>query len=178
MRRFIISFFSIIILYILQTTVFTTYFSIAGTAPNLILMFSCIVGFMRGRRSGMLTGFFGGILVDIMNGGIVGATPLVYLLSGYINGMFYKEYSKEQLLLPIGLVALCDFSYGLLCYFFGFLFRNRLHMGYYLADIILPETVYTVVVTIFAYILVYYINRKLDFIDRKRQARNVHRNST
>lgn len=178
MRRFIISFFSIILLYVFQTTVFTIYLSIGEITPNLILMFSCIVGFMRGRRSGMLTGFFGGMLVDVMNGGIVGLSPLIYLLAGYFNGLFYKEYSKEQLLLPIGLVALCDFGYGILYYFFHFLFRNRLNFGHYFTKIIIPEVVYTVAITIFAYLLVYFINRKLDYIDRKRSARNVHRNNT
>lgn len=178
MRRFIISFISIIVLYVLQTTVFTTYLSIAGITPNLILMFSCIVGFMRGRRSGMFTGFFGGLLVDLMNGGIVGLTPLMYLFIGYFNGLFYKEYSKEQLLLPIGLVALCDFAYGITFFFFNFLFRNRLNLGYYFVRIIIPEVVYTVIVTIFAYLLVYFINRQLDYIDRKRMARNVHRNNS
>ncbi len=178
MRRFIISFFSIIILYVFQTTVFTIYLSIGGITPNLILMFACIVGFMRGRRSGMLTGFFGGMLVDVMSGGIVGLSPLIYLLAGYFNGLFYKEYSKEQLLLPISLVALCDFGYGILFYFFHFLFRNRLNFGHYFIKIIIPEVVYTVVITIFAYLLVYFINRKLDYIDRKRSARNVHRNNT
>lgn len=141
-------------------------------------MFSCIVGFMRGRRSGMFTGFFGGMLVDIMNGGVVGLSPLIYLLAGYFNGFFYKEYSKEQLLLPISLVALCDFGYGLLYYFFHFLFRNRLNFGFYFTRIIIPEVVYTAMVTIFAYLLVYFINRKLDYIDRKRSVRNVSRNNT
>ena len=178
MRRFIISFISIILLYVLQSTIFTTYFSIAGITPNLILMFSCIVGFMRGRRSGMFIGFFGGMLVDIMNGGIIGLTPLMYLFIGYFNGLFYKEYSKEQLLLPIGLVALSDFAYGFTFYFFNFLFRNRLNLGFYFSRIIIPEIVYTVVVTIFAYILVYLINRQLDYFDRKRTARNVLRDNS
>ena len=177
MRRFIISFISIILLYVFQSTVFASYLSIAGIIPNLILMFSCIVGFMRGRRSGMFTGFFGGMLVDIMNGGIIGLTPLMYLFIGYFNGLFYKEYSKEQLLLPIGLVALSDLAYGFTYYFFNFLFRNRLNFGFYFTRIIIPEVVYTVVVTIFAYILVYLINRQLDYFDRKRTARNVRNNS-
>ena len=54
MRRFIISFVSIIILYVLQCTVFKGALLVAGVAPNLMLMFTCIVGFMRGRKSGML----------------------------------------------------------------------------------------------------------------------------
>lgn len=57
MRRFIISFVSIIILYVLQCTVFKGALLVAGVAPNLMLMFTCIVGFMRGRKSGMITGF-------------------------------------------------------------------------------------------------------------------------
>ena len=101
MRRFIISFVSIIILYVLQCTVFKGALLVAGVAPNLMLMFTCIVGFMRGRKSGMITGFAGGMLIDIMSGGMIGFTPLLYLLAGYYNGMFYKEYTKEQMLLPI-----------------------------------------------------------------------------
>ena len=82
------------------------------------------------------------------------------------------------MLLPIGLIALCDFAYGILFYVFNFLLRNRLDIGFYFTKIIMPEIVYTVVVTIFAYIVVYNINRKLDYIDRKRSARNVSRNNT
>ena len=175
MRRFIISFVSIILLYVLQCTVFKGALLIGGVAPNLLLMFTCIVGFMRGRRSGMFTGFFSGMLIDIMSGGMIGFTPLLFLLAGYFNGMFYKEYTKEQLLLPISLVAMCDFLYGFIYYFVTYLMRNRLNLGYYLSAVILPEMVYTVAVTIFAYIFVYYINRKLDLIDRKRKAKNVKR---
>lgn len=171
MRRFIISFVSIIILYVLQCTVFKGALLVAGVAPNLMLMFTCIVGFMRGRKSGMITGFAGGMLIDIMSGGMIGFTPLLYLLAGYYNGMFYKEYTKEQMLLPISLVAMCDFSYGLIYYFVTYLMRNRLNLGYYISTVIMPETIYTVVVTIFAYIFVYYINRKLDSIDKKRKAK-------
>ena len=89
--------------------------------------------------------------------------------------MFCKEYTKEQMLLPISLVAMCDFSYGLIYYFVTYLMRNRLNLGYYISTVIMPETIYTVVVTIFAYIFVYYINRKLDSIDKKRKAKNVKR---
>lgn len=175
MRRFIISFVSIILLYVLQCTVFKGFLEFGGVAPNLILMFTCIVGFMRGSTSGMLTGFFGGMLVDIMSGGMIGFTPLLYIFAGYFNGMFYKEYTKEHLLLPISLVAMCEFTYGMIYYLVTYVMRNRLNMAYYLSRIIMPELVYTILVTIFAYILVYYINRKLDLLGKKKVAKNVRR---
>ena len=172
MRRFVISFISIIILYVLQCTLFKTMFSIGGIAPNLILMFTCIVGYMRGRTSGMFTGFFGGLVIDIMRGKIIGFTALLFLFAGFINGVFHKEYVKEQLIFPISLVAGCDFMFGIASYFTGFLVRNRLSFGFYLGRIIMPEIVYTCVITIFAYIFVYYINRKLIILEKKRQARD------
>ena len=100
MRRFIISFISIIILYALQCTLFASALSVAGITPNLILMFTCIVGYMRGRASGIFTGFFSGLLVDIMAGKIIGFTALLYMLAGFLNGIFHKEYVKEQLIFP------------------------------------------------------------------------------
>lgn len=121
----------------------------------------------------MITGFFGGLLIDVMNGGVIGFTALLYLYAGFLNGVFHKEYNKEQLLLPIGLVAFCDVSYGFLFYVIRFLLRNRLNFGYYMTHTILPEMVYTVLITIFTYVIVYYINRKLDFygkVKKKRQA--------
>lgn len=154
---------------------FKTALLIGGVGPNLILMFVCVVGFMRGQTSGVIVGFFGGMLIDIMSGGLIGFTPLLYMLAGYFNGMFYQEYSKEQMLLPISLVAMCDFSYGLIYYVITFLLRNRLSLGYYVSTVIIPELIYTVALTIFAYIFVYFVNRQLDLIDRKRKVKNVKR---
>ena len=173
MRRAIISFISIIILYVLQCTVFATYWRLGGVSPSLVLMFACIVGFMRGRTSGLFVGFFGGLLVDIMRGEIIGFTALMYMFAGFFNGLFHKEYAKDQLLLPITLIAGCDFLYGITTYVTGFFVRNRLHFVFYLRKIIIPEIIYTLIVTIFAYILVYYINKKLDQLGKKREVKNV-----
>lgn len=47
-----------------------------------------------------------------------------------------------------------ELAYNLYLYVFGFLFRGRLGFGYYLINIILPETVFTVVTTLAVYRLV------------------------
>lgn len=97
MRRFIISFISIIILYALQCTLFASALSVAGITPNLILMFTCIVGYMRGRASGIFTGFFSGLLVDIMAGKIIGFTALLYMLAGFLMVFSIRNMLRNSL---------------------------------------------------------------------------------
>ena len=55
-----------------------------------------------------------------------------------------------------------DLFYGLISYVLLFLMRARFNFGYYFRHIILPEIVYTIVVTIFLYPLILWINRKLE----------------
>ena len=59
------------------------------------------------------------------------------------------------------LVAASDLIYSLLMYVLQFLLRVRLRFFDYLAHIILPEMVYTVVISIVFYRLLFIMNRKL-----------------
>ena len=58
---------------------------------------------MRGRKTGMFVGLFSGILMDTFFGfgGLLGLYALIYMLIGYINGLFkrlfYDEDSKPPL---------------------------------------------------------------------------------
>lgn len=175
MRRVIICAAALLVFTIMQTTIFANALAIGGISPNLVLMFTCIAGFMRGKKTGMFTGFFGGILVDIMTSGAIGMTSLIYVYAGYMNGVFFKEYDKELIVFPMILVGICDFAYGILVFMTKFLVRARLDLWFYLKRIIIPEVIYTVALTIVAYELTYYLVRKLDSIDKKRSKRNVSR---
>jgi rod shape-determining protein MreD len=48
-----------------------------------------------------------------------------------------------------------------------FLLRSRLDFGYYFIHIILPEVIYTVVVTIIFYRIIRAINRKLESREKR-----------
>lgn len=167
MKKFLFCFFSIIITYIMQVSVFT-YFEIAGVRPNLLLMITCIIGFTMGSRYGLLTGFFSGLLIDLMAGGKVGFTALVYMYAGNVNGFFYKDYVKEEIMLPMALVAASTFVYEFLYYIFYFLLQNKLRLSYYLVRIILPEVIYTVVITLIVYVFIYFIIRKVEQSKKRR----------
>lgn len=166
-KRALYCVFSIIITYVLQVSAFS-YLEIAGIKPNLLMMITCITGFTMGSRMGLIEGFFAGLLLDLMAGGRVGFTALVYMYAGALNGFFYKDYVKEELFLPMALVAVSTFAYEFLYYVFYFLLQNRLRLSYYLTRIIIPEVIYTVLMTLLAYVFIYFITRKVEQSKKRR----------
>ena len=87
---------------------------------------------------------------------------------GYISGLFQKTFYPEDIKQPLILVGGCDVAANLVIYFVLFLTRNRYDFGYYLINLIIPELVYTVVITIFLYFLLLKINQKLEAYEKRR----------
>ncbi len=54
----------VIVCLFLQCTVFQA-LAMAGISPNLLLIVTSSLGFMRGEKDGMAVGFFSGLLMDI-----------------------------------------------------------------------------------------------------------------
>ncbi len=160
MKRVIVYFAEIIICFVLQSAMFH-YVRLAGIMPNLLLILVVSTAYMRGRNTGMLIGFFSGILVDLVFGQVVGLYALLYLLIGYCIGYLNRFYSNDDFTLPIIFVAICDFFYGFFYYVFEFLLRSRLNFLYYFSRFILPEVIYTVAVSVFLYKLLHMINNRL-----------------
>lgn len=158
----------IVAAYLLQCTVFPA-LEIAGIKPNLMLIVTSSIGFMRGTREGMFTGFAAGILTDIQFGDMIGFYAIIYLLAGYINGMFHQTYYDEDIKLPLFLIAVSEFLYGVVIYFLMFLLRSDFDFLYYLNRIIVPEMIYTIVITLGFYPLILFINHKLE-AEEKRSA--------
>ena len=121
---------------------------------------------MNGELCGLTTGFFCGLLVDIFGGDVIGFYALVYMITGYINGMFQRIFYPEDIKLPLILILGSDAGYGLLCYLLLFLLRSRLDIGFYLLRVVVPEAVYTIVVAIAVYPLLLLIHKKLETVQK------------
>ena len=160
MRRCITIGIIILVSFLLQSTVFH-YLALAGVVPNLLLIITMSFGLMRGRREGMLVGFFSGILIDIFFGGVMGPYAFIYMTMGYANGFFHQIYYVEDVLLPMIMITVNDFIYNIVIYIFYFLLQNKLNFGHYLIDVILPEMLYTIIITLFLYKVLVRINLKL-----------------
>ncbi len=166
MRRKITVFLIIAICFLLQSTLFQIW-SFASISPNLLIVVTSSFGFMRGRREGMWIGFFCGLLLDIFFGEAIGLYALIYMYIGYLNGMFRKRFFPEEIKLPLILISASDLAYNLLCYLLFFFLRRRFQFGYYFLHIILPELVYTILVTVFLYYIILKVNQKLEVIERR-----------
>ena len=128
---------------------------------------------MGGRKSGLLTGFFSGLLLDIFFGEAIGFYALMYMYIGYINGSFRRIFFPEDIKLPLCLIAVSDLAYNILCYSLLFLLRSRFRIGYYMIHIILPEMVYTVAVSLVMYPLVLKLDQKLAEREKKNEKKFV-----
>jgi len=151
----------ITVCFLLQSTLFKA-LSLASISPNLMIVITSSFGFMRGKKEGMWVGLFSGLLIDILYGGIFGFYGMIYMYLGYINGFFHKIFFRDDVKLPMMLITGSTLSYGLIIYVVMFLLRNRLNFIYYLGNVIIPETIYTLVITIILYRIILKINRWLE----------------
>ena len=154
MRRKVTLALLILVTFILQSTVFQS-LAIASIAPNLLLILTVSFGFMRGKKEGLFVGFFCGLLIDIFYGNLIGFYALIYMYIGFINGFLYKVFYDEDVKVPMVLVAISDLAYGMTVYVLQFMLRGRLGIFNYLRHIIIPEMVYTVLITVILYRLLY-----------------------
>lgn len=166
MKRTVVMALLIFVCFLLQCTVFPS-LAFGGIVPNLLIVLTASFGFMRGERSGLFIGFFSGLFIDVFFGEVIGFYALLYMYIGYTNGKFNRIFYPEDIKLPIALIVGSDLFYGLICYTLLFLMRARFNIGYYFRHIILPEIVYTIVITIILYPVILWINRKLETSEKR-----------
>lgn len=172
MRRKIVVLITIIACFLLQCTVFKK-LAVASVSPNLLVVVSASFGFMRGKKEGLFIGFICGLLIDIMFGSVLGFYALIYMLIGYVNGFFRKSFFPEEIRLPLILIGASDLFCNLLVFFVLFWFRGRFDFVYYLLHIIVPELVYTMLITIVLYFALLKINQKLEEIEKRSASKFV-----
>ena len=156
----------VIICFLLQSTVFNS-FSFGGIIPNLMIVVTASYGFMRGRKSGLLVGFFSGLLMDIFFGDILGFYALIYMYIGYLNGIFRKMFYPEDIKLPIALIVGSDFLCNFVIYVLTFFLQGRFQFSYYFLNIIIPEMVYTIIVTCVLYPLLLLVESRLEWREKE-----------
>lgn len=161
MKRFIITAGVVLLCFLMQTTVFQ-HIALAGMVPNLILIVVVAYGYMRGRAEGMYVGFASGLLVDLLYSDLIGMNAILYVLVGYVAGICNEIYYRDEVSVPIILIAISDFLFNFGYYVFQFLLRGRLDIIYYIWKTILPEMVYTVLIAVFLYQLLHAMNFYLE----------------
>lgn len=168
LKRILVCAAIIVACFLLETTIFQK-LALASVVPNLLIVVTSSFGFMRGKKEGLFIGFCCGLLKDLLGGNILGFYALLYMVIGYGNGFFRRLFYDEDIKLPLVLIALSEFIYSIGVYVFLFMLKSDFHFGYYFGHIIMPELVYTILVTLGLYQIILHINRRLEE-DEKRSA--------
>ena len=85
---------------LLQTTVFS-WLKVWGVKPDLILIVVVYAAFWKGSTRGGIVGFTGGIIEDIVSGGLVGPNAFGKLITGFLFGISRKRFYVYSLRLQI-----------------------------------------------------------------------------
>lgn len=158
----------------LQTSVFH-FFAMANITPNFMLVTVMAVGLMRGRKAGTAVGFFSGLLIDIFFGEYLGIYAFIYMIFGFINGFFHHMFYAEEVIFPIAMVAANDLIYGIVVYFFFYMMRSKWNFFAYFKSIIMPELIYTLLVSLVFYFVLLWADTRLQKLEKgvhKRAAKN------
>lgn len=170
MRKNLILLGMLLICLILQYTLMPA-LAIAQVAPNLMLCFVVSFGLMRGNRAGMVLGFIAGILTDsmymVLGYYVFGYHALIYMLMGYLCGYCYRIFYDDDVKMPVVMTAAADFIYGMIVYITQFLLRGRINFFFYLKRFILPEMIYTILITLVLYRFFLFLNRKLEKLSKR-----------
>ncbi len=160
-KAVLVVFGSIYISFILQTSIFN-HLEMAGIIPNLLLVVTVSFGYLKGRKAGIIVGFLCGMLLDIFIGTYFGMNALILMYIGYLNGTVRLFYFGEDVKFPLFIISLSDLLYGSFVFAVMFLMRERSDFYFYLEHVIIPEAVYTVIVGIIVYYLIYLAIRWAD----------------
>lgn len=166
MKKAIFAGITIFCCFILQTTLFAM-FSIGGIRPNLLIIATASLGFLGGKKTGIYTGFFSGLMVDLCFRSVYGTNALLYMYIGYCCGMLKKILFPKDIKLPLLFIAVSDLVYNILHYFLYFLFRGNFDFFYYCKQIILPEIVYTSIMACILYPLIHFVMIRIELPEKK-----------
>ena len=92
-------------------------------------------------------------------------------MRGQKEGMLVGVFAGliTDIKLPLFLISVSEFLYGIIIYLLMFMLRSDFNFLYYLNRIIVPELIYTIVITLGLYPLILFINHKLE-AEEKRSA--------
>lgn len=128
-----------------------------NVVPDLVLVGVVLMGIKRGKIEGMLSGFFAGLILDIMAGSFLGLLALIYTLMGFTAGFFQETKEKEKTLSRkqfMLLIAVISFISNFIFFQIYFLTAASIHSFLEIIYIyVLPSTIYTLLISII-YVLI------------------------
>ncbi len=166
----IILFLVFMILYFLQTNIFPI-FPISGVTPNLFVIFILVIGLFGNNFLAILFGIISGMFIDLTYSDIVGITPAMLCLIGFVATWFDSLWSKDEKISIIIMVILSTFIFEFGSYFIKSLILDfQIEIGPFFR-ILIWEEIYNILLTI----IFFGVIKKLGYMmERKLKRSNMY----
>ncbi len=149
------------VIYFLQVNIFST-FTIAGVRPNLFVIYVLFIGLFANQIVGISLGVVFGIILDLLYGKSIGVSAVMLCVIGYLGSYFDKNFSKENKLTIIFMVAGSTFIYEFGSYFLNSIILEFSREYLYFLKIAFLEILYNVLLSIIIYPLIQKVGYVID----------------
>lgn len=157
------------VVFFLQVNIFSS-FTIAGISPNLIVIYVLCIGLFANQFFGISLGVLFGLILDFVYGKLIGTSAVMLCVIGYLGSYFDKNFSKENKLTIIFMVAGSTLIYEFGSYFLNSIILEFSREYLYFLKIVFIEIVYNVLLSIIIYPLI----QKVGYIiDRNFKRNNI-----
>lgn len=158
-----------LLIYFLQVNIFSS-FTIAGISPNLFVIYILFIGLYANQVLGIGLGVVCGLILDLIFGRTIGITAVMLCVIGYLGSYFDKNFSKENRLTIIFMIAGSTLIFELGVYFLNSIILEYDREYLYFAKILVIEILYNILLTIVCYPLI----QKFGYlIDRNFKHKNI-----
>ena len=147
--------------------------TVFGIMPNLIVTWIVYVGFINGKEKGLITGLFVGLMQDILFGRLIGLFGLIYLIMGTAGGILAIDVDHSRLLFPCLLASAATLILGFIQLIIFRVLPGNIGLLSGLRVYVLPELIYTAVLSIPFYVVVYGLHILFSRLRRRMRQRRV-----
>lgn len=149
--------FLILLLNLIFQSTFIDLISLNGITPNITLIIVVSYAFICGDFTGAVVGFTAGLLQDIFFGQVIGLNSLIYMSTALLTYHLSKTLYSDTFFTPVIITGIASLIYNFMYYVIFILFQGYTNIGYFLIRIIIPEIIYSCLISIFIYKLIYNI---------------------
>lgn len=153
------------------SSTFLNAIEIRGVLPNTMIIIITCTSLLRGSREGAYFGFLSGLLYDIFFGPAVGVNALILMLMGAFLGRGSAKFYRENYILPLLNCFFSVIAYESILFVIYLLFKGYFNYFYFFAAKIIPEAVYSAVLSLVFYRIAYGVNEFLE--EREKGRRRV-----
>ena len=150
MNRFLPTAIALVVACILQIAL-APYLAIFGVVPKILFIVVVTVALTEGSVAGCVSGFCGGLLLDLLGSSVVGPYALVLSVVGYVAGMLQANVFAEGWLLPVTAVFVAslvtEISYGIILALLG----ANASFWHSLVTVMLPGALYNTALALVTY---------------------------